>query len=96
MTWTLGAALLETGAFSPTRSDCAATQNRFFKHSAGLGWHVMQSGPIFKFLYTGGVGKFMLELTDLQSGLYKGSQMSSRRTQTRDDLIKYSTGIYLL
>lgn len=38
-----------------------------------------------------GIGKSMLELTDVQPGPYKGSQLSSRRTQSRDDLIKYST-----
>eukprot|EP00250_Pteridium_aquilinum_P011602 c20184_g2_i1 orf=375-2612(-) len=45
----------------------------------------------FGSLPTGATGKSMLELTDLQPGPYKGSKLSSRRTQSRDDLINYCT-----
>lgn len=176
MTWTLGAALLEVGAFSPTPSSHVAKPNGFLKRSAGhltgdagvLSFVLLAimvlflftvtyfhncfsslgrkpHSPLFSHLNLGtprasfflsplrlglgkvestfrngdgrfkaphspaplgssqdisqlrfsslptGVGKSMLELTDLQPGPYKGSQLSSRRTQSRDDLIKYST-----
>ncbi|KAH7282347.1 hypothetical protein KP509_35G026300 [Ceratopteris richardii] len=38
-----------------------------------------------------GFGKSALELADVQPGQFKGSQLSSRRTLSRDDLFKYST-----
>ncbi|MCO5613303.1 hypothetical protein L7F22_067579 [Adiantum nelumboides] len=176
MTWTLGAALLEAGAFSPTQSSHVAKPSGFFRRSAGplsldagvisvclLAIMVLviltitcchncslvlgrkPHSPIFSQLSLGtprmsiflsplrlglgkvessfrngdgrfkaphspaplgsiqdpsqlrfsslptGVGKCMLELTDSQPGPYKGSQLSSRRTQSRDDLIKYSS-----
>ncbi|KAI5068940.1 hypothetical protein GOP47_0015241 [Adiantum capillus-veneris] len=175
MTWTLGAALLEAGAFAPTQSSHAAKPSSFFSSSAGpltLDAGVLSvcllaimvlvvftitychncslilgrkpHSPIFSQLSLGtprasiflsplrlglgkvessfrngdgrfkaphspaplgssqdisqlrfsslptGAGKSMLESTDLQPGPYKGSQLSSRRTQSRDDLSKGS------